>query len=678
MSSRPRHLPTGKLCARCNLPASIHAAPRNRKLYFRNREKSRVRENPSERIIGIDGEGQSRRPHRYTFLAAGEENGKTWSVANSKGLTTEECFDFLLSLPPRSLCFGYAFVYDLTKICRDLPPKVLGRLFHESTRQKLVGERVIFKPERWHGYTINYMNRRFTLARGSRRMTLWDIFRFFATKFTGALKDWKVATPDKLERMERMKALRSTFDKLTDKEIHEYCKEECAYLAQLGKQLLSAHDKAGLPLRDYFGAGSTASSLLGKLSVRDQRGEVPDDMREPIACAFFGGRFENSRVGPVSGPVYDYDIHSAYPYHATTLPCLLCGRWRYRKCAPVGTVALIHWTLPETKRRVGWGPFPVRDSKGAIRFPLSAREGWTWSTEYFAGERLNPAAEQLGAWVYEHQCSHQPFAALPGYYRERVRIGKDGPGLVIKLGLNSVYGKLAQSRGFNPKFQSWVWAGMITSGCRAQLLDAIAAAPDPDDVIMLATDGIWTTSKLKLPAPRDTGTSDLEKPLGGWGQETFEAGIFAVRPGIYFPLSPTDEQIEKVRARGLGRRVLYENWQKVVRAFSRGKPSVVITGVERFIGAKSGCTNRKGKWEKSERLGEWVHHPITVTFNPEPKRRGVDRNHRLLPYERWLDPSVPYSRALISQEALMLKLAEQIAIEQPDTDFVEISGDVDG
>src|SRR5690348_17906092 len=57
-------------------------------------------------------------------------------------------------------------------------------------------------------------------------------------------------------------------------------------------------------------------------------------------------------------------------------------------------------------------------------------------------------------------------------YTTLFRSGKDGAGIVLKLGTNSTYGKTAQSVGSAP-FRSWIWAGNITSGTRAQLLRAM-------------------------------------------------------------------------------------------------------------------------------------------------------------------------------------------------------------
>lgn len=682
MSFRARHqFTTGQskwLCKRCDLPRRLHEATRDRKEYYRQREKTRKRPSNRDCIIGIDGEGKGRNPHVYTYLAAADENGTTWATAwNPDGLTTEQCFDFVLSLPHRVLCFGFAFMYDLTKIVQGMPSQLIYDLVREKRRAKLVEGKVRYRPIYWRGYKLNYMNRKLTISKGKRHVAIWDVFAFFQAKFTNALIDWQIADKEKLERMEEMKAKRAKFDKMSPTEIMEYCNEECRYLARLGRRLVDAHAEAGIPLKSFFGAGSTASSLLERLDIQDKRGEFPESMRIALASAFFGGRFENSRVGPVSGPIYDYDISSAYPYHATLLPCLLCGKWRHTRGYGKGTVSVVRWE--SDGQGDTWGPLPVRDAKGSIRFPLGGAGGWAWHKEFEAAQRLNPTVRALESWVYTTKCKHKPFEALPTYYRERIKLGKEAKGITIKLGLNSVYGKLAQSRGFNPRFQSWIWAGLITSGCRAQLLDAMCAAPKLSDILAVATDGIKSLSKLDLPKPTDTGTSDLAKPLGGWEETVLEQGAFFVRPGIFFPLNPSEEQVKKVRARGLGRKVLYEQHAKVVKAWEQRKRKITLRGVQRFIGAKSGITMHRGKAKRSKLYGEWINQKIAVSFHPEPKRERSLKGGHLKPW-KYLDyVSEPYKAAIMSPEAVLLALATQIAEEQPNADFTDVDvGELDG
>ena len=657
------------LCKRCQGPAWAHRKAQQR-TYSGNSVK------PRDRIIGIDGEGKGRGPHLYTYLAAADEHGAHWSVANPEGLTTEQCFEFLLSLPSRALCFGFAFLYDLSKICQGMEDLPLYELFHEETRKRIVDGREVYRPIRWRGYVVNYVNRRFTIERGSRRTVVWDIFRFFATKFTRALIDWKVADKDKLEAMERMKALRSKFDQLSPTEVETYCNEECDYLASLSRRLLDAHEDAGLRLTSFYGAGSTASAFLKRIDIKRHRGEVPAAMRIAIASAFFGGRFEGAFVGPIKGPVRGWDISSAYPYQCANLPCLSCGHWRHRRAGyRGGRLQLIRWTRPVTRHDSrNWGSLPVRLphgwnklSKGTIVFPLAAEGGWCWADEFNAALSLDPHLESIESWSYETDCTHLPFADIPGVYRERTRLGKDAKGLVLKLGLNSIYGKLAQSIGLSPPFQSWVWAGNITSGCRAQLLRLMDR-----NTLMVATDGLWTTDRTVLPEyPRDTGTSDLPKPLGGWEAKEFPRGVFIVRPGIYFPLEPTEDELESVRARGLGRRVVYEQWRRIVDAFDRGAREIKMGGVERFVGAKTGFSIAKGKIKRRPTFGEWIMHDIKGSFNARPKRTRRVGNE-LLPWPNVDVESIPYDKAL-SDDAASLVIAEAMAEEQPNVDFSELS-----
>ncbi len=626
---------------------------------------------------------------------------------------TRECLDFTLQLPERSLIFGFAFLYDLTKWLSDLPDRSIYLLFHEQLRAKIVDGQVHYRPVKWNPddrapcrgrgcpccYRINYMNRRFSVSKGRERATIWDIFAFFQSKYTKALTDWfslkgegKIwALPGMgaaVERMEKMKTQRATFDKLSKEEIRVYCKEECKYLAQLGRALITAHEEAGLKLKTYFGAGSTASALLGRFGVKERRGEVPERMREPVASAFFGGRFENAVVGPIRGRVYNYDISSAYPYQATFLPCLSCGRWRHHARAGQemaldgATCALVRWTIPIVEEGP-WGVLPVRKIDGTIAFPLSAEGGWVWREEFLAARKVNPHVEVKEVWSYDTDCDHRrPFGGLPDIYRERVRIGKDARGIVLKLGPNSVYGKLAQSKGLNPPFQEWIWAGSITSGCRSQLLGGLVSAADRNATLMFATDGDWTKRVVSLESPRDTGTSDLAKPLGGWEEKIFERGVFAVRPGIYFPLAPTEEELEKVRARGLGRKALYEQWAKVVDAWEAGETGVSLKCADRFVGAKSGVRwDQKRGARRSDDYGEWIPHVVDVGFSPKPKRASVNPDGTL---ECWRGdgkygqnvkfdvPSVPYDAATVSNEAALLMLAQLIAEEQPDGDFSEL------
>ena len=639
MSNRPEHFPTGDICD-CGVPASGHRI---------RKRANRPKPGPQSRIIGIDGEGEGAWPHRYTYLGAADESGETWGVANPEGLGTAQCLELILSLPRRATIVGFAFGYDLTMMLRELPNKDLWKLLHEESRAALVDGKVHYRPVRWGEYQLSYMNGRFTVRKGEHTRTVWDCFRFYACSFVQALTNWGIATKADLARMVDMKGRRGTFTQAIASEVQAYCLEECNYLAKLFRALLSAHKEAGLDLTSYYGAGSTASALLGKMGIKEQIKPPPQEAHRAVACAFFGGRFENSVIGPVPGEVWNYDISSAYPYHTTFLPCLACGTWERVESPSPGllrraTLALVRWHLPPGAGS-SWGPWPVRKPDGSIIYPASAEGGWIWEREWSVGKALFPQAVAREAWLYHTDCEHRPFADIPGYYRERVRLGKEGKGLVLKLGTNSVYGKLAQSKGRRPPFQCFTWAGLITSNTRAQLLELMGA--DLDAVLMVATDGVWSRRPLPLPLPRDTGTSDLAKPLGGWEAKAFPGGVFCARPGIYFPLNPTADQVKEVRARGLGKANLLDQCRALQSAWERGEPSYRVEGGVQFMAAKHSLHKSEGKgYQRSPSYGEWLPHPIVMSFDPAPKRARVAADNRLEVIEGWEIESQPYSPAI--------------------------------
>lgn len=725
-------------CERCGLHFDQHRQPRTARSYDAERESRRERKPQAyrkreraskrvDRIVGVDGEGQGRGPHRYLYLAGADEHEESFDVSAphlGQALSTEACLDFFLALPPKVLVVGYAFLYDLTKILTDLPDRTLYRLFHEEARQTLENGRVVYSPVEWapredaEPYFLNFMNRRFTVQRGRRvsgqgrvsysaGATVWDVFRFFQGKFTTALKEWKVGAPngwdwnDKkapgwepafkvnvpplLKWLETMKDQRSDFEKLSWADVQRYCRLECTLLAQLVRAVVDAHLDAGLDLKSYYGVGSTASALLGKMGTAERKGEPPEAARAALAAAFFGGRFEVSRLGLVPGPVRSYDISSAYPYQLSQMPCLACGRWeltmeagKVERAVASATLACVRWTIPPKPAALHglpWGTLPVRAEDGTITFPLAAAGGWAWREEFYAARRLDATVTAREVWAYRTECRHRPFGDLPFYYNERCRIGKDGAGKVFKLGPNAAYGKVAQSRGHNPPFQSWAWAGNTTSGTRAQLLGALLAAReahgDESCVVMFATDSVASTLPLEFPTPVDTGTAATGKPLGGWEAKTYERGLFLVRPGIYFPPDPTAEEVQEVRARGLGRKVLYESATLVQDAFAAGADRVEVPGVQRFVGVKTGLSfGPKSGVKRSPAYGEWAEWPIVVGFHPAPKREFRREDDTLSCWAYAPEESVPYAAALESSEAKLAKLMEQIAEEQPDTDFM--------
>lgn len=666
--------------------------------------------------VGIDGEGIGRSPHLYTLLSAVDATGEVvGECANwDKGLNTETVFETLLNLPSDRRYWGFALGYDITKWLTDLPPKLIYQLARPDTRR--IDNCPIPYAIHWNGFKINWNLAHFTLADdadwveveesaeyeaaleagddeaasrafaamaraqqqktpsrpGGRKFECWDIFKFFGCRFTKALETWKV--PVDLDKMNAMKAARSEFTRKSRKPITEYCRSECQAGGELARRLLAAHDAAGIELKAYFGAGSTAGALLSRWGIKEKRGEQPEPVQLAVASAFFGGRFENSVVGRINGPIYSFDISSAYPYQCTRLPCLEHGTWRHiRKRAELEgcETAVVRYRLHKRSDVSAWGPFPFRLKDGSIVYPGSSGGGWVWQDEFLAGERIFAGVEFKEAWVWVQNCDCKPFAEIPRIYRERVKLGKDGAGIVFKLGPNAVYGKLAQSKGENPPYQSWVWAGLITSNTRAQILDVLASCKHHSSLLMVATDGVYLTEDPPMARPSDTGTFDLPKPLGGWERKVY-GDMFAARPGVYFPARPTKDDIDSLRARGIGKSVLFERYQTLIDAWERGDTSCEFPPVERFKGAVTGTRVRsESEYVRDDNYGEWIQHPVTLSFSGLPKREQFAQNGKLtLRFFGLTETSLPYTRALeLNEEHAALELSKLIESEQPDGEW---------
>lgn len=560
----------------------------------------------SRRWIGVDGEGVGRKPHRYVLLACSDGD----YVEDRRGLSTVDCLEFLLDLGTRDarLC-GYYLSYDWTKIFADLPNVGIHGLYRPELRARPNGA---FSRVEYKGYKIHWLAGAVWLSDETRKVTIWDLGKYYQGPFINALKDWNIR-PDVQGEIAAMKKRRSVFTYKEIARIRRYCLNECEALAAFATAVEQAHTDADLKPRGWFGPGSTASALLKRHDIQDQRGITPPKMIEPVACAFFGGRAEISRRGAVEGPIYSYDISSAYPYHASRLPCLVHGRWervtRERAVKGAGVVhALIHGHVRPSRppSRAPWGPLPIRLANGTIVFPRSGASGWWWRDEWLAARDGWAGLKFDHAFVLRRECECKPFAFLPELFAHRRAVGKEsGEGKVLKLALNSVYGKLAQTIG-GAQYASRVWAGMITSGTRAQVLRLMLRHEDLSSILMIATDGLFSTEAHDV---------DREIVLGGW-ERAEHASITLVRPGIYW-LGET-----KLRARGLGRDSLDTAKGQLAAALASGDERVELAPRVAFGGAKL-CVYAGGKagvLKRSAHYGQWHAMPTHVSLSPQPKR----------------------------------------------------------
>jgi DNA polymerase type B, organellar and viral len=460
------------------------------------------------KFMAVDGESYTQNgKHKYVLLAANDGRYQF----DSQGLSTVRCFEFLLGLPKKHVIVAFGWNYDVNMILRDLDTESLIRLWREGWCK-------------YKGYTLEWIpNKIFTVRSNKRMVKVHEVFGFFQSSFVKALEAWGFGEQ---ESMELMKLQRSSFTSKMKKEIIDYCLDECNRLVDLCDLLAQSLKSAELSVSSWIGAGAIASALLSKEGVESHH-QNEDAYREPVresvASAYFGGRVELFQQG-IYPHVWDYDISSAYPSEALKLPSLADCDWTYeRTFDPHAEFAIWHcrWSIPESERIM---PFPFRRS-GQIYYPRNG-EGWYHSNEVHAAMQLVDGIEVLEGWKLEPQSTVYPFAFVPEVYTHRAELKRKGDAAekVLKLGLNSLYGKLAQGVGYQgrtPKFQSFYWAGRITAGTRARVLEL--AARNKDALVMVATDGVFFTEPID---------AELTPGLGGL-ELTVLDDVFIAQPGIY-------------------------------------------------------------------------------------------------------------------------------------------------
>lgn len=523
------------------------------------------------------------------FLAAGER-GDSSHIYHPDGLSFETVCNWLVELPPKPLFCGFYFDYDANQIIRLLPP------LHQAQLAKLM--RVSYG-----GFQIRHTpGKRFSVRRlhDNRRITVWDVSGWAQCSFATLCDQWQLGTEPERAEVKAMKARRGTFETATRNELVRYTTLECKLLSQWVRIVLNLHDECNISLRAYTGPGATASALMRREGWKPPA--IPETVRSIAERAYYGGRSEISCMGPVSGQVYGYDINSAYPRAIAELPKINEAQWfKAQSYDPQAWgFWFVRWTLPELSP---WGPFPTRSAilpggrkSVSLLYPLTG-SGWYHSCEVTAAlEVCAPGSiEVLGGLVIYPQGA--PFAWVADLAATRLEYKRKGDmrAFPLKVGLNSLYGKLAQRSGVAP-LQCMPYAAAITAHTRAALMRI--AFRYGHSVHLLATDGIL----MSTPADVELGSG-----LGQWELERYDSAFF-LQAGVYWAGS-------KQRSRGIDARAL--SLEDTAALWSKRKTRATVALPVRRVLSYRLCAHQN----KLHLTGTWVESMREVRFTPEPRRR---------------------------------------------------------
>lgn len=594
-----------------------------------------------------DGEGITLEDgtHIYVMLSVKTDNEAQDSdyLFRPNGIGTAEAFEFILNFAERSrgsINVIYGGGYDFNMWFRDLRREVLEAVY----RQRFVT---------WNGYRMAWrQGKSFYLSRVDPEgksydgVTIYDCAPFFQVPFVTACDDYLGDQFYRRDIVVKNKALRSSFTSADIPEVREYNDIELVNLIRLMNELRRRLNKAGLRPRRWDGPGAVASALMLREGIKHCRKESPPSVAKAARYAYAGGRFEVVKFGSVTDKAYEYDINSAYPAALRSVPDLAQGEWEYIQGDPGAIPFAMYHVRYKGKRADLPGAFFRRDGNGTVCYPMNVT-GWYWSPEVETAReycaRGYGEMEIIEAWAFRPYDENKPFGFIDRLYRMRkvLKAQGDGAHVGIKLGLNSLYGKLAQQVGAEqragewriPPFHQIEWAGFTTSFCRGRILRA--CLDDLDAVIAFETDAVFTSRPINVP---ETGE------LGDFEGMEFDSLTY-VQSGMYFGKSG-GKAVEKTR--GIDRGSLHE--KEVLEALSIPAASerFVTARLTRFVGAGIALSQSLDRWRR------WETVTKRITLEPTGKRihaacwcMGTERGIAL---GRWHVTACPMLDAAHSQE----------------------------
>lgn len=630
---------------------------------------------------------------KYVLLCA--STGE--SIYNEAGLSTGECLHWLCDLGikyPRAIFIVFGGGYDATMWLRELtftqwkdiraymnvPDKSKAQVPKSGVYQTVKG---------CYNYGIDYLPRKyisitrfevellpgkkktFVYKRGSNgkkvrhgHITLWDVWGFFQSKFVTAIEEYGLLKDvDDMTFLKNMKDSRDQFSHMDIETITKYCFMECRLGVQLMDKVKLYVGELGLKLKRWDGAGALASALMTMHDIKKAKGEpLPDLVEEACRHAFSGGRIELIQYGHTDKIVYDADINSAYPTITAQLPNMN-GTWKLsREIESEWSLIHIKWNLSSDTTR--FYPFFYRDADACISYPTRG-ENWVHLPElqaYLDNKHLYSGnVEILEVWNFFPATNEKPFAFVPELAAKRLvwkKLYRDSGGneggqhMMAKCGLNSLFGKTAQTVGMYvdtegkihlPPFFNLYWAGRITGETRARIFNA--ACKEPNSVIMFATDGLFTTKKVDLPYSED---------LGGWEPKNV-IGMTFVQSGVYY--STKHEKTRGFKKGSIPEEKVLDFWSRKIWKVT-GETRVFITyGMIATSSTEDTIEQnmkRLANWEDKVRELHLTPNGTKREYDPDSnplQKRGPSPAKRLIPtIPKWNDStgiSYPYEIDLV-------------------------------
>lgn len=406
----------------------------------------------------------------------------------------------------------YNLKYDMGALIQTLP----------SIRLQELRENDLTEHEGFKYRVVGY--KQFVVSKGKNAITLYDMANFFKTSLDYAAQ--KFLGVGKLDQ--DVSLYDEAYVESHWNDIADYCIQDAILVRDLARVLLSKFEAFGVyPQRLYSTAYVSFQYFRSKIDLPLMHRFLnfyPDALNAAMR-GYCGGKFEVTAKGP--GYFYEYDIVSAYPFEISKLLDIkqvrIIRSRKYQRHAQYGFLDC-RLKIPFEV----YNPVPVKDGMLNI-YPCGEFEKTITLLEYDYLRSLGVKIEILQGWWFhvenEDYLFESEIARLMEYKKQYKRDGKDIEYHIIKIFLNSLYGKFVQLIKTKAGWKagaSWnpIYAAYITAGTRVAITKIQQQYPS---TIAVHTDSVISTESLNMP---------LSKDLGRFNYETEGEGLI-LGSGIY-------------------------------------------------------------------------------------------------------------------------------------------------
>jgi len=505
-------------------PEHLYFKLRGKKPFFRDIVQSKQYRNKPKRWNGDCHGFDTETENGYARVLASDD-----AVIEVKSF--QDVLDFLTQRRfTRSLNTFYNLQFDaecLLKWDKDVTRGVAesGESFYDTTRIRYIKGKLLRIAE-LTGHGRDGKEKR-------RTYTFYDAAQFYRLTLANAAQQYLGKSA-----MVAMKEDRARLFQLHKMpEIMSYCQNDALLTKELTDRLVISLRAVDLETKRLTSSGQLSQIYALQNSDIPKSITLPRRIADMYWEAFHGGWFDTYKKGTM--PAWSYDIKSAYPFYLSQLPDVSKGDWypRLDEAAEMGVIKVL-----VTKSPRDCLPLAFTGMGCSTYFYIDEPvEYYMTYTEFFQLEQ-DFGLEPLEFYAFSsHGTPVYPYKTLVDklFTRKEALRGDDHAYRTAKELINSLYGKTCEKRKEKGKWRTGrlfnpCYATETTARTRMQIYKDFHASRE--DLISVATDGVFTTHPINVP----TGIN-----LGDWSPELTGQDFTIIQTGIY------ESKGGKTKARGL-------------------------------------------------------------------------------------------------------------------------------